>query len=718
MGQAISGASLLAMLDRLGRIASGTGVREIGERAAIAIREEFGLPHVAIALVDQDAGVIRHLAESSILNARTPAGYTQPLDEGLIGRAVRDGKTVFVADVHSDPDYVDAILGVNSELVIPLRAGDRVIGVLVCEAIEPEPLAARAELMELAAGRLAIVLDNARLLREREEAGAALARKARELELLNEVARAATGDLELRPMMQRIVEAIRRGFGWEFVALIRVDRRAGRFVCEALATELPTEIYVGYSRAFGAGVVGEVAETGKPIVIDDVRAWPNYVETLPGARSEVCVPAIYRGEVVALLNLESLELAAFRDQLDLLSTVTEQIAGAIANARLFEDVRRHAVHLSMLSEVSRTATASTDLGGLLERVARFTHERLGVPLVTLHLLDHVAGELEMVAQAGGAVTLPAARQPIARGVVGRAARTGAMQVVLDVSSDLDFVRIHPATRAELAAPIRFGEHVLGVLNLESPHPGALRDAQGIALTLADQIAGALRMARVNQRLTDNNRLMSDLFSRYVAPDLVQVLLTDPDRFRTQGERRDVSVMFADIRGFTGLTQRLDSQHVLKLLNEFYASMGEAIFGQRGSINRILGDGLMAVFGVPERMSSHADAAVHAALEMQRRVDVLSPHWQSITGAPLAVAIGINSGEVTVGSIGDPRHLAFTVLGDVVNVAARLESEAKLRGARLLVTDSVRVAVPAVAGESLGSIELRGRAGSVGVHRLL
>ncbi len=721
MGQVFggSGASLLATLDRLGRIATGSDVRAIGERAAAAIREEFGLAYVAILLHDEDAGVVRHLAESTSLNASTPPGYTLPIGTGLIGRAVRHGATVFVADVHGDPDYVEAILGVNSELVIPLRAGDRIIGVLDCEATEPGPLAERAELMELAASRLAVTLDNARLLREQATAGSALARKARELELLNEVARAATGELELRPMMQRIVDAIRRGFGWEFVALIRVDRTAARFVCEALSTELPTEIYVGYSRPFGSGVVGEVAATGRAVVIDDVRAWPNYVETLPGARSEVCVPAIYRGEVVALLNLESRALAAFHDQLALLSTVTEQIAGAIANARLFDDVRRHAAQLAMLSDVSRTATASTDLGGLLERVARFIHERLGVPLVSLHLLDHLAGELELVAHAGSAIDLAGGgREAVSRGVVGRAARTGSVQLVLDVGRDPDFVRMNPSTRAELAVPIRFGEQVLGVLNLESPHPGPLRDAQEIAVTLADQIAGALRMARVNQRLTDNNRLLSDLFSRYVAPDLVQVLLTDPERFRTHGERRDVSVMFADIRGFTGLTQRLASEHVLMLLNEFYAEMGEAIFGQRGSINRILGDGLMAVFGVPERLGEHAAAAVAAGLEMQRRAERLSPRWLELTGGPLSVAIAINSGEVTVGSIGDPRHLAFTVLGDVVNVAARLEGEAKQRGVRLLVTDSVRAACGEVVAESLGAIELRGRVGPVGIHRLL
>jgi putative methionine-R-sulfoxide reductase with GAF domain/class 3 adenylate cyclase len=706
-------APLLAALDRLARIEPGQeDLRRIGAAAAAAVREELGLAHVAIAMVDAERGVAAHLAESTLLAEPVPAGYEQPLTRGVLGRCAREGKTQYVEDVSRDPDYLAVLPGVTTELVVPLVVGDRLIGLMDCEATEPRSLRTRITLLELVAGRLAVTLDMALLVRAQRE-------RAAELALINEVARAASGGLELRPTLQRIVDAMRAAFGWEFVACIRVDRTGERFVCDALSTDLPTAVYVGYSRPFGSGVVGEVAATATPILIDDVSTWPNYVETLPGARSELCVPAIYRGEVVALLNLESPRLAAFHDQLPLLSTIADQVAGAIASARLFHEVRRRAGHLAMLSEVSRTAMESSDLQSLLDAVVAFVHRRLGVPMVALVLID--GRELELVAHAGSMPLLVSrgARMPIARGIVGRAARTGDVQLVLDVHSDADYDTINADVRAELAVPIRFGDEILGVLNLESPTPALLNEeTQQVATTLADQVAGAVRMARVNQRLGDTNRMLADLFSRYVAPDLVQVLLTDPERFQNQGERRDVSVLFADIRGFTGLTQRLDSQRVLGLLNQFYSAMGEAIFGHRGSINRILGDGLMAVFGVPERLDGHAAAAVHAALDMQRAVDELSPRWQVEAGTPLDVAMSINCGEVVVGSIGDPRHLAFTVLGDVVNVAARLETEAKNRGARLLVTDDVLNAVHDVPAEALGAIELRGRQGRVGIHRVL
>src|SRR5262245_42258567 len=155
-----------------------------------------------------------------------------------------------------------------------------------------------------------------------------------QLAVLNEVARLATEDLELQPMLQRITEALAKTFDCELVAIVRVDAERQRFICEAVAASLPTDVHVGYSRALGSGVVGEVAATRRPIVIDDVRAHRNYVETLAGVASELCVPVLRRAELVAILNLESRRPSHFRGLLPVVETLADQVAGAIAGARL------------------------------------------------------------------------------------------------------------------------------------------------------------------------------------------------------------------------------------------------------------------------------------------------------------------------------------------------------------------------------------------------
>lgn len=162
----------------------------------------------------------------------------------------------------------------------------------------------------------------------------------RQLSVLNRIARIALEDLDLGPMLQRIVDTLHDEFGWEFIAFARVDRERGEFCCEAVYSEVPTAIAVGYRRALGSGVVGECALTGRTLDIEDTSSHPNFIDTMPGTRSELCVPIVHRGEVLAVLNVESQAPGAFRGQRALLETVADQIAGAIRAANLVAALQR------------------------------------------------------------------------------------------------------------------------------------------------------------------------------------------------------------------------------------------------------------------------------------------------------------------------------------------------------------------------------------------
>jgi class 3 adenylate cyclase len=538
----------------------------------------------------------------------------------------------------------------------------------------------------------------------------------RELELLNQITRIASYDLQLRPMLQRVTDALAAAFGWEFIACMTIDLERRRFVCQAMASRVPTEVTVGYGRALGSGVVGEVALTGNPILLDDTSVHANYIETLPGARSELCVPVKTGGRVLAIINLESPREAAFHDQLPLLEAVAQQLKGPIYNAYLLDEMQRRADALQMMSDLTRTAMEAGGLQPLLQRVVEYVHHRMEMPLVAILLVDERGRELELAAHAGAVPVSVSegARWPVGEGVVGRAVRLGRAQLVADVRADPNYVPIAPGVVSELAIPIKFQERVLGVMNIEVTSPDAFSGDTVLVLhAFVDQVAGAIHMATVNRRLAEANRTLTDLFARYVAPDLAEQLIADPERFHNRGERREAAVLFADIRGFTRLCQRLESDRLLALLNDLIPTMADAVFAQRGSINRFLGDGFMALFGVPEKLADPAGAAVRAALEMQRRVEALSARWQAVTGEPLRMVFVANAGEVVAGSIGDPRHREFTVLGDVVNVASRLEAEAKARNARIVVTGMLHEKLGGRhPSKDLGDVELRGRDGAV------
>jgi len=161
----------------------------------------------------------------------------------------------------------------------------------------------------------------------------------RQLATLNRIARIATQDMDLRPMLQRIVDTLSDEFDWEFVACATIDHARHEFLCEAVCSKLQSEAAVGYRRALGTGVVGECAVSGQTIDIDDARGHPLVIDTLHGTGSELCVPVLHNGEVLAVLNAESRRVGAFRGQRKLLETVADQIAGILRAARLLDDLQ-------------------------------------------------------------------------------------------------------------------------------------------------------------------------------------------------------------------------------------------------------------------------------------------------------------------------------------------------------------------------------------------
>lgn len=339
---------------------------------------------------------------------------------------------------------------------------------------------------------------------------------AQHLEILTRIARIATLDLELRPMLQRVTDALTETLGWEFVACVSVDWLRDRFVCDALTTRMETAAYVGYSREMGSGVMGEVALTGRAILLDDVRASPHYVDVVPGAVSELCVPVRHGGETVAILNLESPRPAAFRGYLPLMETVAEQVAAAIASARLHDQLTHRARLLEMIGEVGRVATDAAELGPLMERVTAYVYERFPLLLASILLTDPAVAEFTQAAHTGTIHpnALSGNQWPVVMGIVGRALRTGEPQLVTDVHADPEYLVVNDATVAELVVPIRWRDRLLGVLNLEAATAEVFSPENlTVFRTLADQVAGAIRMASINRELEDANEQLREANQR-------------------------------------------------------------------------------------------------------------------------------------------------------------------------------------------------------------
>jgi adenylate cyclase len=223
--------------------------------------------------------------------------------------------------------------------------------------------------------------------------------------------------------------------------------------------------------------------------------------------------------------------------------------------------------------------------------------------------------------------------------------------------------------------------------------------------------------------TDRNRVRS-AFSHYVAAPLVEELARNHDRLKLGGETRDVSVLFADVRGFTKISEGLDAEELIRFLNRLFTPLSEVILAQRGTIDKFMGDAVMAFWNAPLPDALHARNACTAALLMLAELDKLNAQWaaeaaaRGETAVPVRLGIGLNTGACCVGNVGSPQRFDYSILGDVVNVASRLEDATKTYGVPIISGERTARAAPELAFLEIDAAPMRGRERSERIFALL
>jgi adenylate cyclase len=185
------------------------------------------------------------------------------------------------------------------------------------------------------------------------------------------------------------------------------------------------------------------------------------------------------------------------------------------------------------------------------------------------------------------------------------------------------------------------------------------------------------------------RRVKRLFSRYVSKDVYQRLLASPQDLGLGGDRREMTVLFSDMRGFTTLSESGEAEDLVRQLNQYFTRMVEVVFAHKGTVDKFVGDMIMALYGAPLDDPDHADHAVQTALRMVEALQDLNRRWGVEGRAALDIGIGINTGEMIAGNIGSDTIMSYTVIGDNVNLGARLESLNKEYGTRILISEATR-----------------------------
>lgn len=389
-----------------------------------------------------------------------------------------------------------------------------------------------------------------------------------------------------------------------------------------------------------------------------------------------------------------------------------------ANATLNRRIRE----LNALYQIGKSVTALVGMEQLMVRIVDAATQVIGAEQGSLMLLEHdtlVRRAVKLRADLRARPDAEIVEDPI----TWRAVKSG-QPVILKPEELYQYRQQDPSLPAAVViVPVQIGGRTLGVLSVENvqmdSRPFTQQDGAMLS-ALADYAAVAIENTRIYNALEDATAREKDMirsaFERYVAPIVVDRVLHNPTAMQLGGRRQEISVLIADVRAFTTYSEQASPEEVVKTLNEYFSLATDVIFSREGTIDKFVGDAVVAFFNAPEDQPDHPYRAVEAALTLQRAVAERNERVEG-DGLKLTFGVGVHMGQVVVGNIGTTRAMNYTAIGDPVNVANRLQERA-LAG-EVLITAEVYERLGHLAQvESVGDMTIKGRQQPIRVYRLL
>ena len=362
-----------------------------------------------------------------------------------------------------------------------------------------------------------------------------------------------------------------------------------------------------------------------------------------------------------------------------------------------KDLRRKAKMLDLLYEMSKTLGTVFDLKEIFEKATDLIFR--GTPadrVVALLVNENPNGQngVDLYPIAVRArdenLTKFTEKLTISRTITQKVMTEKVVVLSQDAATDKQFAGadsiVSQGVRSTICAPLLTESYVHGVLYADRLDPFSSFNADHLELigAVAAQTAVTVETARIHKKLAREEVARAN-YSRFMPEYVVKQLLENPDSFRLGGVNQTITVLFADIRGFTSISEHAKPELIVKLLNLYFTAMSEVIFAHGGTLDKYIGDGLMAIFGAPTATAEDAENAVKAAAAMQRRMIDLNEELSAENLGRIAIGIGLHTGEATVGYIGSEKRSEYTAIGDTVNLASRLESNAV--GGQILISEA-------------------------------
>ena len=369
-----------------------------------------------------------------------------------------------------------------------------------------------------------------------------------------------------------------------------------------------------------------------------------------------------------------------------------------ARDKVLEALQRKANILSALYEMSKTLGSVFDLEAIFAKATDVIFRSTPADRVVALLAEGNGTEnpedvkLNPIAMRARDESLNnhARKLSIGRTITRKVMKDRVALLSQDAASDEEFAGVDSivsqGVRSTICAPLVGESRVHGAIYADRLDPFAAFKPDDLELisAVAAQTAIAVENARAHERLAREEVARAN-YSRFLPEYVVKQMLENPESFKLGGVNQTITILFADIRGFTRISEHAPPERIVGLLNRYFSAMTDIIFAHGGTLDKYLGDGLMALFGAPTTTPEDAANALNAAVAMQRRLLGINIELRQEGLSEVGVGIGLHTGEVTVGYIGSERRSEYTAIGDSVNTASRLESNAK--GGEILISDA-------------------------------
>ncbi len=625
-----------AVADIANRVSDSLSLDVLFPRLMDVVSSTLNADRSSLFLYDAETGELY----SRVMQGNAMGEIRFPCNIGIAGSVFTSGDSeIITADAYDNERFnqeVDRRTGYRTRniLCVPIRnKGREVIGVTqVLNKRAGDFDAEDQRLLEELSQQAAAALENARLFEKVE-------RQQREEAMLLEVVSSIVSEVRLEPLLAKILTAATQ---------LLDSERGTLFLHDPKRDELFSHVAGGIESAAirfasSAGIAGECFTTGKVVnILDaykDTRFNPDFDRSTGfRTRSMLCMPIVARGgEIIGVMQILNRKLGAFEPADERrLNAFCAEAAVAIHNAQLFEDISAERNYNESILRSMSNAVLTLDADGVLRKVNDAATRILNRP------------KNELVGQA------------LAELFAGRNAW---------VARSLDKVRAAGKTDIAVDTDLYVnGSQVVSVDLTTVP-----------LVSMRDEPIGYMLMM---EDITREKRLRGTL-SRYMSKAVMDRLLESGDAV-LGGISREVSVLFSDIRGFTSISERLGAQETVALLNEYFTDMVDIVFAHQGVLDKYMGDMIMAVFGSVMQQEEDPDNAVTVGNQMMAGLRELNSRLAARGREPIKIGVGISTGQVVAGNIGSPKRLEYTVIGNRVNIAHRLEDANKFYGTSVLI----------------------------------